>query len=516
MTDALRASYDATPYQSKPISATHLDELAAVARLHGLSPASPDACRVLEIGCASGGNIVPMAFRYPGSTFLGIDLSPAQIDEGRRTIASLGFQNISLEARSIVELDATAGPFDYIICHGVFSWVPGDVREAILRVCGECLAPAGVAYVSYNTYPGWHARMLLRQMMIAHDDRSLAPLARVARARAFVERIGARATAVPGAYAATFQHELSTLRSQPDSQVLHEQLEEFNQPMLFTEFVASAQRHGLQYIADARISQSRWPDPDAHTTANRAEVVCREQEGDYIAGQTFRRSLLCRAEASIDASAAQHAVRALYAVMRAVQVTPKENDADENGPGVRVFRAPEGVRLGSASALLLAVFDELGEAGPASMSLADLDHAVRRRLGHAGALTTDAAEQLDELPALLLRLARAGMIGFLASPSAFVTRIGERPTASALARWQAEQRAFIADQRHASVKLPTLAIFLLPYLDGTRDHHQLVGEVERALDDGRLSVGSRPDSAAIAAAVDESLRCLASSALLVS
>ena len=108
------------------------------------------------------------------------------------------------------------------------------------------------------------------------------------------------------------------------------------------------------------------------------------------------------------------------------------------------------------------------------------------------------------------------MIGFVASPTAFVTRIAERPTASALARWQADQRVFIADQRHASVKLPPLAIFLLPYLDGTRDRRQLVAEVQRALDDGRMSVPNRPDADAIGAAVDDSLRCLASSALLVS
>jgi SAM-dependent methyltransferase len=513
MTDSLRASYDAMPYESKPISATNLDQVAAIAMLHGLTPASPDECRVLELGCASGGNLVSMACRHRRSSFLGIDLSPAQVDDGRRSITSLGLTNVTLEARSITEAGANDGPFDYIICHGVFSWVPDEVREAILRVCADCLAPHGVAYISYNTYPGWHARMVVRDMILLNDDPSLPPARRVARARSFVERIGALAAASPGPYGATFHDELATLRSQPDSQLLHEQLEPFNTPMLFSDFIGRAKQHRLQHIADARLSDSRWPDPDARPSSRDA-VAAREQESDFVAGRAFRRSLVCRDDLSLDTSRAAETVRELYVVMRAVPVEPSA-DADENAPGVRVFRSPDGVRLGTASPVLLAAFDTLGEAGPASLPVTEVSAAVRRRLAAAGAATAEANSEIDQLPTLLLRMARAGMVAFDASPSQFTILISERPTASALARWQASRRGFISNMQHSVVKVAPLGVFLLPYLDGTRDRGQLVLEVQRALDDGRMSVASRPDAAQIAGAVDESLRFLASSALLV-
>src|SRR3954468_153732 len=141
MSDALRDSYDATPYDSKPFRASHIDHLAAIARFHGLSPAPVDRCRVLELGSAAGGNIVPMADRFPRSTFLGVDLSPVQIEAGQNVVDGAALANVTLQARSIADLGSADGEFDYIICHGVYSWIPPEVQDAVLRVCRECLAP---------------------------------------------------------------------------------------------------------------------------------------------------------------------------------------------------------------------------------------------------------------------------------------------------------------------------------------------------------------------------------------
>jgi methyltransferase-like protein len=296
--------------------------------------------------------------------------------------------------------------------------------------------------------------------------------------------------------------------------VLHEQLEEFNEPMLFSQFVHQVRRHRLEYVADARISSSCWPDPDLTRQPTRDDVVAAEQESDYVTGEAFRRSLVCRADPAVDTSRATEVVHGLHAIMRAVPAHPSQ-DADESAPGVRVFRSPDGVRLGTASPVLLATFDALGEVGPASLPVSDLGADVRRRLDTAGALSDATSAEVDQLPSVLLRMARAGMIDFSASPSRFTTTISERPTASGLARWQASRGMFITDMRHAVVKVAPLGVFLLPYLDGTRGRNQLVGEVQRALDDGRMSVPARPDATQIAGAVDESLRHLASSALFV-
>src|SRR5690242_5950097 len=102
-------SYDEIPYLSKPIDATHPDRLASVAALFGMNPAPVSACRVLEIGCGSGGNLLPMAYHLPGSRFTGIDLAGQAIVEGRRAAADLGIANLELIAMDLREMPDSFG-----------------------------------------------------------------------------------------------------------------------------------------------------------------------------------------------------------------------------------------------------------------------------------------------------------------------------------------------------------------------------------------------------------------------
>src|SRR5262249_12745352 len=161
-------TYDQVPYDARPRYATHPDCLATLAVLLGMKPAPVDRCRVLEVGCATGGNLIPLAQALPQSTFVGFDLAPRQIEQGRRVAAAAGLGNIDLRPVGILDVDQSVGQFDYILCHGVYSWVGPDVRDAILRLCRDRLAPQGVAYVSYNTYPGWHLRAPIRDLMRYH------------------------------------------------------------------------------------------------------------------------------------------------------------------------------------------------------------------------------------------------------------------------------------------------------------------------------------------------------------
>src|SRR5215216_1110041 len=92
--DQLRASYDALPYRSQPVAVTHPESLATMATLFGTSPPPLKGCRVLELGCANGANLLPMAISLPGATLRGIDLAPAQVDAGRGVIRSLNLTNV--------------------------------------------------------------------------------------------------------------------------------------------------------------------------------------------------------------------------------------------------------------------------------------------------------------------------------------------------------------------------------------------------------------------------------------
>ena len=141
--------YDDVPYTSKPFPQSQPPRLAALAKLFGLTPPDVAHARVLELGCASGGNLIPLAAAFPDAEFLGLDLSPKQIADGTARIARSGLTNIRLIQQSIADVTRGLGQFDYIICHGVYSWVPADVRDSILRVTHDNLSENGVALANF-------------------------------------------------------------------------------------------------------------------------------------------------------------------------------------------------------------------------------------------------------------------------------------------------------------------------------------------------------------------------------
>ena len=219
-TERPQTSYDVVPYASSAFPQSHPDRLAAVARLFGVPSASPERCRVLELGAASGGNLIPMAYGLPDSEFIGVDLSSRQVAEGQSTIEALGLTNIQLRHRDISELGGELGRFDYIICHGVYSWVPDAVRDRILAVCRDHLGPDGVAFVSYNTYPGWHMRGMIRDMMRYHAGRFSEPKPQIEQARSLLNFL-ATSVAEDTAYGVMLRRELENLQRQPDSYLFH-------------------------------------------------------------------------------------------------------------------------------------------------------------------------------------------------------------------------------------------------------------------------------------------------------
>src|SRR5262249_945275 len=140
-------------------------------------------------GCASGGNIIPLAVRFPGARFIGIDLSSRHVADGRSCIRELGLTNIELLQGDIATCDIPLGVFDAIICHAVFSWVPPTLQDAIFRIVATRLAPTGLAYISYNTHPGWHLRQIVRDIFQFHASALASPQQRVAKGLALLEEL---------------------------------------------------------------------------------------------------------------------------------------------------------------------------------------------------------------------------------------------------------------------------------------------------------------------------------------
>lgn len=291
--NATLESYDDIPYQGVPLPESRPDHLAVIGHLLGLDGPDPATARVLELGCAAGENLLPLAWYRPGGTYLGLDLSREQVAHGQRLIDRLGLANATLRHADIMQVDARWGTFDYIIVHGVWSWVPEAVRTQILALCQTCLAPNGIAYISYNTLPGWRLRGMVRDMLLYHVRDETAPRQRLQRARELIALL-AEAPG-EGALGEALQRELRYLTGVADSYLYHEYLESENRPVLFTDFIAAAGQHGLRYLADAELHTMFASDltgPVAGWLQGVSEQIEQEQYLDFLRHRFFRRSLL--------------------------------------------------------------------------------------------------------------------------------------------------------------------------------------------------------------------------------
>ncbi|MDU2570664.1 MAG: class I SAM-dependent methyltransferase, partial [Veillonella sp.] len=128
----------------------------AYGTLVGLKPPTAKTARVLELGATYGGNIISQAMHNPEATFVGIELSQDQVEKGNKIISDAKLDNVSLLQGDILNFDETLGTFDYIIAHGFYSWISDEMKDKLLDIISHHLADNGIAYVSYNTYPGWH------------------------------------------------------------------------------------------------------------------------------------------------------------------------------------------------------------------------------------------------------------------------------------------------------------------------------------------------------------------------
>ncbi len=427
----MSTSYDQIPYPSLPFAQTHPDRLATLAALFGMKPPPLAGCRVLEIGCASGGNLIPFAEQIPGVECVGVDLSARQIAEGQRIVDSLGYQGIRLVAGSVEDIDASFGQFDYILCHGVYSWVPGSVQEAILHVCRERLQPEGIAYISYNTLPGWRMRGMIRDLMRHHALGFPSPQQQVAQARAILDFLARAVPAENSAYGTLLQQELAGLAEVPDAYIFHEHLEEVNEPVYFREFVERASRNGLKFLAEADFASmlaSRFPPEVAETVCRIApDIIGREQLMDFVCNRTFRQSLLIHSHRPVDRTVTNQRIDGLWLACP-LQIPAREPDL--------VGHSPESFPLGGGAASLTAshpltkaTLRELAERWPRPLPFGELIRKAQARLGSTGDADTAAVELLR---ADLMRAFSAGLLNLHISAPPVQSRPDARPKASPL------------------------------------------------------------------------------------
>ncbi|MDU4104046.1 class I SAM-dependent methyltransferase [Veillonella sp.] len=301
--DELKNSYDSFLYVSKPFSSTNINNLQAKAKMYGLNPVPLKGARVLELGASCGGNIVPQALYYPETTFTGIDLSGVQVKHGNDIINSIGLKNVTLLEKDILDIDESFGTFDYIIVHGIWSWVPDVVKDKILSICNVNLSDNGIAYVSYNTYPGWKRLEQLRDIMLYSEKRAKDQdlLERTLYTKSVLKMV-ADTMNIDDRSRAQSAYKINNIHNvlnSNDYYVAHEYLEAFNDPVYVSDFIERARKHGCAYIGDEVLQRSfiTWLADDVTNnirTLSHDNYVDKEQFYDYVYDTQFRMSLLTK------------------------------------------------------------------------------------------------------------------------------------------------------------------------------------------------------------------------------
>jgi SAM-dependent methyltransferase len=461
--------YDAFAYPGYSYPKTHPDRLAVMAILHGLSPAPIERCRVLEVACGDGANIIPMAYAIPAGEFVGFDLAMLPVERAQARIRELSLGNIRIFQGDLLTLEGDLGGFDYIIAHGFYSWVPVQVRDRFFALCSRVLAPNGVVFVSYNTLPGSYLRLMLRDMMLFRTQGIDNPEQTVTAGQEFARTIAA-ARPEGDFQRELIEEQLRRLESHAAASTYHDELNPEYGPLYFTDFIEHARSHGLEYLADAELPPP--PDPcyradlqQSIENVSGGDIIRAEQALDFIRMRSYRETLLCRASQPIRRD---YFPESFFNLLLASQ-RPGET------PSSRIFELPGGTTMETSHPAVIWLLEILGEAWPRAISFREL----MPRFAELG-LSLDPAGTL-----LLVRLAVSKMIELRSWNPLLPDSISARPRVSACTRQEAYHLGRPATTLlHLTVKFEDAKIQrLLLLLDGTRDRADLLHAMQSEFPD---------------------------------
>ena len=331
-------TYEEIPYNSHPVKRTDLESMKVVAHLFGVSGANTKTASVLEVGAGDGGNLIALACAYPTASFVGIDNSESAIEKANQQVKVLGLSNIKFELVGIETYQPPAGSVDYFIAHGIYSWVPDSVKVALLNLARHTLSPNGIGYISYNCYPGWHQRGLLREFMKFHISDIDSPKLQIAQARAAASYLADNATPKDLIYRLFTSGERDTINTLTDWHLFHDHLEVNNDPRYFLDFVRELNQAGLGYLADSELFQMLpldLPPQEQERLSKVAQDPFRlEQYLDFFRNRMFRRSLIVQGELPVDREFKRESIAPLWLRSKMKRTGENPMFAHPNGGGI--------------------------------------------------------------------------------------------------------------------------------------------------------------------------------------
>lgn len=451
MSEALRELYAGRTYPPMSHPASHPAVLGVLGRLAGLPPVDPARMRVLEFGCAGGWNLLPIAAAFPQAECIGVDFSAAAINDARECAAAAGIGNARFVCADFA--DWHEGGFDFVLAHGVFSWVPDAAKRALLDRCRAALSRQGLAYVSFNSDPGWALRR---------------PLAETVRALSGRDGFGATPEAVLAGLERAFDD-----ASSPWATLLREIVRDMRakgevlafddlapvcDPATLAQFVSWAAESGLRWLGEADLARHR---PDGISTAGEAwlaeaagDPLLAAQLADVLAGRTHHAVVLARSDAASHEPVSSRVILDLCArpLLGAAQ----------SGAGLDLLERDGTLRARVRDPLARDWFLALAGCAPACLPVGEV---LERLGGHRGC---DLSGELPALARLVLDAARAGLLELRTEPVRLSGEVPAQPRLDPLRQLAARLGRPLVDAWHAPCSFPPEQHGLLCLLDGGR------------------------------------------------
>ena len=475
-------SYDDLPYESRVLPFTHPVAMATMATLYGLSPPPVETCRVLELGCATGDNLLSMAVTLPKASFVGIDYSPREIEEGLQRLQATDLTNVDLRCLSVMDFHPDEGAFDYIVCHGVYSWVSPEVADRILTILSGHLTPNGIGYISYNTYPGWHLKSILRETLRFHVRDVTGAQQQVDAARTYLHALANSVSKQDEVYWKLLQDAAEDVDTYRDDYFFHEFLEEWNQPLYVHEFMARLATKQLQYVGPAKFTQ--WEGtvpPDLQRVLDAVpDRTAREQYLDHFGNRTFRKSLVCRTGQPVLERPSSSVLQQCYL---STDLRTDAAEADLISSATVTFRSSSENEVTTNQAHVKLALAHLAKQAPRAVPVASIWPAIEPHLPNQDELLWSEAS----LAQALLQCFQANAVDCMIATESYRSAISSQPVASPLARAQAVRSELVANLRHRLVRLTDFERMVVMHLDGTRNRAALCRVLCEAIAQGTLA-----------------------------
>ncbi|MDP4708518.1 MAG: methyltransferase regulatory domain-containing protein [Rickettsiaceae bacterium] len=484
--------YDETPYTGYPFEYNRPENLKSVATLFGMNPAPLETARVLELGCSDGNNLFRFAETYPKSFTLGVDLSKVEIEHGQTTLKDLKLKNVELKAMSLTDLDESYGKFDYIICHGVFSWVPDFVRDSILEVSKKLLSKNGLTFISYNTLPGWNMINTVRELMMYHSGNFTDVRDRIQQARASLNFLQESLAGHKTPHAEFMEASAKQMAEREDHYLRHEYLADENQAFYFNEFMAMAQEKGLAYLGDTDVQRmyiGNLPQKAIEKLGTITDIVRTEQYMDFIKNTQFRCTVLTHKDTPISRNITNECLDKFNYYCN---INPKEQDiniADNSTATFYIDNIQEKTMASSdpaMKAVLMTLHKNLGNC----LSIKELAAEAKKLV-----TTTTEESILQNIYSNFSTLIFRGYIKFIADKPKSIATISKKPKISELARLQAQKihannKFWLTTNLNQLMLVQSHQLTIVQALDGTNTVDQIKADTLESLINGKLNAAN--------------------------